>query len=116
MTSDQFKDMKDDLSECCYKSCNCTSEFVSNYPILSTLIASGVVLSAATLVSPKARKVLFPAFKYLGKQQLKLFAGIGILSVATYLANESIDVVDNVNNLKESVENEDEIILNDFIK
>ncbi|SCH03824.1 MULTISPECIES: hypothetical protein [unclassified Romboutsia] len=114
MTSDQFKNMKDDLSECCCKSCNGTSEFVSNYPVLSTLIASGVVLSAATLVSPKARKVLFPAFKYLGKQQLKLFAGIGILSVATYLANDSIDVDDNIST--PNTESEEEIILNDFIK
>ena len=59
----------------------------------------------------KARKVLFPAIKYIGKQQLKLFAGIGILSIATYMVNESVHLDDEFDNNED-----DEIILNNYMK
>ncbi|MDU4934595.1 MAG: hypothetical protein E6X43_04610 [Peptostreptococcaceae bacterium] len=112
MTSNELNDMKNDFHRYYSESsCNCASNFIKDYPALSALIASGAVISATTLFSSKARKVLFPAIKYIGKQQLKLFAGIGILSIATYMVNESVHLDDEFDNNED-----DEIILNNYMK
>lgn len=112
MTSNEFNGMKNDFDKPdSNSSCKCASDFVKNYPALSTIIASGVIVSTTTLFSSKARKVIFPAVKYVGKQQLKLFAGIGILSIATFLAGKDMDLDEEFEN------NEDEeIILNNFME
>lgn len=110
MTSKEFKN---EFTECC---CNCSSDFFRSYPILTTVIASTTILSTASLVNPKARKVLLPAFKYLGKQQLKLFAGIGIFSIATYIAKQNTDLNDDFDINDISNNDTDEIILNNTIK
>ena len=112
MTSNELLDMKDDFNKSYKKSsCNCKLNFIKDYPALSILIASGAIVSATTLFNPKARKVLFPAIKYIGKQQLKLFAGIGILSISTYIAKKGIDLDCDLNNSEK-----DEIILNNYTK
>ena len=77
---------------------NCTSKFISNYPLLSTVIASSTILTVAGLINPKSRKIIIPTVKYVGKQQLKLFAGIGILSLATFYTR---NISSNDNNKKE---------------
>ena len=112
MTSNELNDMKNDFNKSYRKSsCNCSSNFIKNFPALSILIASGTIISATTLFNPKARKVLFPAIKYIGKQQLKLFAGIGILSISTYIAKKSVDLDDDLYNNEK-----DEIILSNYNK
>lgn len=112
MTSNELNDMKNDFNNSYSKSCcKCASNFIKDYPALSTLVISGAIISATTLFSSKSRKVLFPAVKYIGKQQLKLFAGIGILSIATYIASDNVDLYDEFDNNED-----DEIILNNHMK
>ncbi|QJA08988.1 hypothetical protein HF520_08520 [Romboutsia sp. CE17] len=99
--------------------CNCKSNFISEYPLLTTLITSGTILSTTALLSQKGRKILIPTFKYIGKQQLKLFAGIGILSIANYITKENFlskDILEK-NNLQDiNPDDDNEIILNSVIK
>ena len=87
--------------KCCNDLNNSTSKFISNYPLLSTVVASGTILTISGLVNPKSRKILIPTIKYIGKQQLKLFAGIGVLSLATFYTKN----INQNNNDQENEEN-----------
>ena len=92
---DSYNDSNLNLSqEYCDNLYDSPSKCLSNYPLLTTIVASGTVLTAAGLINPKSRKVLVPAIKYIGKQQLKLFAGIGVLSLAT-IYSKNVNSSDN---------------------
>ncbi|MGL5693131.1 MAG: hypothetical protein ACRCXA_03580 [Peptostreptococcaceae bacterium] len=82
-------------------------ELESNYPLFTALLASGAIISIATLLNSKSRKFVFSTFKFIGKQQLKLLAGVGIFSIATFISN-------NIFCEDEYYCDEDEIILNNI--
>ena len=75
--------------ECCNFS-NDLKSFSKINPLLVKGLLVGSTLTAATIVSPKVRKVT----GFIAKQQLKLLAGIGILSIATYISKQN----DNLEN------------------
>ena len=89
-------------TKCCNNLNDCTSKFISSYPLLSTVVASSTILTIAGLVNPKSRKIIVPTIKYVGKQQLKLFAGIGILSLATFYTK---NIGSNDNNYQNEEDN-----------
>lgn len=68
--------------------------FTQSNPLLTKGLLVGSTLAAATIISPKVRKVTIPTCKFLAKQQLKLLAGIGVLSIATYITSNSSDLHD----------------------
>lgn len=63
--------------------------FAKNNPALTTGLAAASVVATASIISPKIRKMTAPVCKYALKQQLKLLAGIGILSIANTISNQS---------------------------
>jgi hypothetical protein len=63
--------------------------FAKSNPAFSTGIAAASVIATTSVISPKVRKVTVPVCKYVAKQQLKLLTGIGLLSVARSISNQS---------------------------
>ncbi|MGL4914580.1 MAG: hypothetical protein ACRC3Y_19345 [Romboutsia sp.] len=78
-------------NECCNFS-NELKSFVKSNPLLTKGLVAGSTLTIATIISPKVRKVTIPTCKFLAKQQLKLLAGIGVLSIATYISSQSTNL------------------------
>lgn len=83
MTSNEF--------ESSIKKCSCYCSDLP--PLITTGIAIGSVLTTASILNPKVRKITIPILKYTAKQQLRLLAGIGVLSIATYIANSQSETI-----------------------
>ena len=79
----------DKCCSCCKNAASKTNNFMNQCPALSTSIAVGSVIATASVISPIVRKVTVPSCKYLAKQQIKLLAGIGVFSIANYIAKNS---------------------------
>lgn len=96
MTFDEFSNLNSKMEEAIDKSCSCfknatsqTNDVMNQYPVLSTSLAVGSILTTASIVSPMVRKITIPTCKYLIKQQARLLVGVGIFSLATYISNNS---------------------------
>lgn len=90
MTSNEYHE----YDYCCCESETSSSikKFAQNNPGLTAGIVLGSALTAATIISPTVRRVTVPTCKYLAKQQLKILAGVGLFSIATFLiAQDDID-------------------------
>lgn len=86
---------------CCCKNETSSSikKFIKNNPGLTAGIVLGSALTAATIINPTVRKFTVPTCKYLAKQQLKMLAGVGLFSIATFLiAQDDIDDYDIMDN------------------
>ena len=100
MTLNEFDNINED--ELCGYSDNCNNfsndlkKFTGNNPMLATGIIAGSALATASIISPTIRKITVPTCKFVVKQQLKLLAGIGVLSIATYIASPSGNVDDPI--------------------
>ncbi|MCR8745063.1 hypothetical protein [Romboutsia lituseburensis] len=68
--------------------------FAQSNPLLTKGLLVGSTLAAATIISPTVRKITIPTCKFLAKQQFKFLAGIGVLSIATYITSNSPDLHD----------------------
>lgn len=82
-------------------------ELEDNCPITSALFIFGAIISISALLNSKSRKFLFSTVKFLGKQQLKLLAGVGIFSIATFISK-------NIYSDEDFYDDENEIVLSDF--
>lgn len=92
MTTDDMKDLEKQVEDSVVKCC-CYCRNLS--PLATTGIIVGSALTTATILSPRVRKVTIPVAKYVAKQQLRMLAGIGMLSIATYLASAPDDIVED---------------------
>ncbi|RDY24709.1 hypothetical protein CHF27_000480 [Romboutsia maritimum] len=77
----------ENTNDYCCKNASNIKFFMSSHPIISTGAVTGSILTTASIISPNVRKFTVPLFKSLTKHQLKLFAGLGLLSIANYIAN-----------------------------
>ncbi|MBO3445607.1 hypothetical protein [Clostridium sp. CCUG 7971] len=94
MTSDEFNNVylineENNFNSSTSDYYNNFKNFAKNNPALTTGLATASVIATASVVSPKVRKVTMPVCKYVVKQQLKLLTGIGLLSVARSISNQS---------------------------
>jgi len=100
MTLNEFDNINEDEFCSCSDNCNNFSndfkKFTGNNPMLATGIIAGSALATASIISPTIRKITVPTCKFVVKQQLKLLAGIGALSIATYLTNQSGNIDDPI--------------------
>lgn len=88
MTLNNFK-------ECYYlDDKHCNKSFARDNPLLTKGLLIGSTLTIASIVNPNVRKITIPTCKFLAKQQLKLLAGIGVLSIATY-STKKVSNLDN---------------------
>ena len=98
MTLNEFDNINEDDFCSCSDNCNNFSKdlkkFTGNNPMLATGIIAGSTLATASIISPTIRKITVPTCKFAAKQQLKFLAGIGVLSIATYIANQSYNIDD----------------------
>lgn len=62
--------------------------FIGNNPGLTSGIVIGGALTTASLINPTIRKVTIPTFKFISKQQLKILAGVGLFSIASFLSSQ----------------------------
>ena len=91
-----------------YNECNCyccetdssssIKKIVKDNPAITTGIVIGTALTAATIISPTVRKITVPTCKYLAKQQLKILAGIGLFSIATFISTQDDIIESNITN------------------
>ncbi|MEF9990511.1 MAG: hypothetical protein RRZ84_06025 [Romboutsia sp.] len=91
MTSDDFRKLEHKLEDTRNK-CYC----IDLSPAITTGIVVGCSITAASIISPRVRKITVPVFKYALKQQMRLLAGIGVLSIATLLASFENDLYSNM--------------------
>lgn len=60
--------------------------------LLKGILIGSTTLAALSVISPSVRKVTTSTVKATCKQQMKLLAGIGILSIANYVSNLDDDI------------------------
>lgn len=100
MTLNEFDNINEDEFCGCSDNCNNFSndlkKFTGNNPMLATGIIASSALATASIISPTIRKITVPTCKFVVKQQLKLLTGIGVLSIATYIANQSSNIDDPI--------------------
>ncbi|WP_195939597.1 hypothetical protein [Romboutsia sp. 1001713B170131_170501_G6] len=60
--------------------------------LLKGILIGSTTLAALSVISPSVRKVTTSTVKATCKQQMKLLAGIGILSIANYISNLDDDI------------------------
>lgn len=97
MTSNDINELEKQVEDSVVK-CYCSLSNIS--PGVTTGIAMASALTTATILSPKIRKITIPLTKFVAKQQIKLLAGIGVLSVATYITNSSSNTINTMDNFE----------------
>lgn len=60
--------------------------------LLKGILIGSTTLAALSVISPSVRKITTSTVKATCKQQMKLLAGIGILSIANYISNLDDDI------------------------
>lgn len=60
--------------------------------LLKGILIGSTTLAALSVISPSVRKITTSTIKATCKQQMKLLAGIGILSIANYISNLDDDI------------------------
>lgn len=60
--------------------------------LLKGILIGSATLAALSVISPSIRKITTSTVKATCKQQMKLLAGIGVLSIANYIANLDDDI------------------------
>ena len=99
MTLNEFDNINEDEFCSCSDNYNNFSndlkKFAGNNPMLTTGIIAGSTLATASIINPTIRKITVPTCKLVAKQQLKFLAGVGVLSIATYIANQPGNIDDS---------------------
>ncbi len=100
MISNEFNNTNENTSFNNCSNCDDLSNNMKNFtksnPTLTTGILVGSALVTANIISPSIRKITIPTCKFVAKQQLKLLAGIGVLSIATYIASHPNNMDDDI--------------------
>lgn len=86
MTSNDINDLEKQIEDSVIE-CYCSCKNIS--PIAATGLVVGSALTTATVLSPTIRKITVPIAKFAIKQQFRLLAGLGVLSIATYITSSS---------------------------
>ena len=60
--------------------------------LLKGILIGSTTLAALSVISPSIRKITTSTDKATCKQQMKLLAGIGVLSIANYISNLDDDI------------------------
>lgn len=60
--------------------------------LLKGILIGSTTLAALSVISPSVRKITTSTVKATCKQQMKLLAGIGVLSIANYISNLDDDI------------------------
>ncbi|CEI73505.1 MULTISPECIES: hypothetical protein [Romboutsia] len=60
--------------------------------LLKGILIGSTTLAALSVISPSIRKITTSTVKATCKQQMKLLAGIGVLSIANYISNLDDDI------------------------
>ncbi|MCH1960771.1 MULTISPECIES: hypothetical protein [Romboutsia] len=60
--------------------------------LLKGILIGSATLAALSVISPSIRKITTSTVKATCKQQMKLLAGIGVLSIANYISNLDDDI------------------------
>lgn len=64
------------------------TNFSKSKQFLTTGLVLGTTLVATSIINPKIRKVAIPTYKYLGKQQMKILAGVGLFSIVSMISSK----------------------------
>ena len=64
------------------------TNFSKSKQYLTTGLVLGTTLVATSIINPKIRKVAIPTYKYLGKQQMKILAGVGLFSIVSMISSK----------------------------
>ena len=97
MTLNKFNNInEDEFCRCCNDLPSNLKNFTKNNPLVATVLVAGSTLTTASIISPTMRKFTVPTCKFIAKQQLKFLAGIGVLSIATYISSQSNGIDDTL--------------------
>ncbi|MGL5348035.1 MAG: hypothetical protein ACRDA3_11845 [Peptostreptococcaceae bacterium] len=82
------KDYSNHSCPYCSNQVSNAKKIIKNNPGLTSGIVIGGALTTASLINPTLRKVTLPTFKFIAKQQLKILAGVGLFSIASFISSQ----------------------------